>query len=695
MKPTKLERLFGDVSAACVRRPLPVLALTLAAVLVALGLAATRLTLKTSNLDLIDPELPEVARFRDFASEFGTPNVLVVVLEGDDESELAAAVDRLGPRLAALASVRGVMDKMPVEAEAARILGTDPYLASRDGGLYFLFVQPDDPDSGAATIEPFVREVRAVLAAAGFEARGVRAGLTGMPAYALDDREVIQRDISTLSALSFGAVLLLFATAFGSFRRPLMAMAALAAVVGFMAGVISLYPGHLTLLSAFFASILFGLGVDYGIHLIDRIEEGVGGGLTEKEAIPRATASLARGLTTGALTTASVFFAMKLSGFRGFEELGVIAGMGVLASLLAMITVLPALLALGGSGTSGKERALTERRLGRALLAVHAPLDPPKGTLQRRPLAWLLAAAAVAGIFAGGPGFDTDYLNLQPRGSEAVRLEREMVRRSDYSPEFAAFTADSRQEIKDLTWELVNDETVGSVRSLRDFEGPFGFGGPELPASLLAGLRSPDGRFAVYAYPGEDVWEPEKQESFLAHMRAIDAEVTGMPVLGQFMVERSQRALHVTASLGAVLLLLGVFADFRRLLPTLLAVMPAFLTMTSMGALMRLADIAFNPLNVMALPVVLGIAVDDGVHVVHRFLAERGDLARTLAGTGRSVVLTSATTIAAFGSLAFTTHRGLASFALALTIGVASALVLSVVVLPELLRTFRARLVDL
>jgi predicted RND superfamily exporter protein len=104
--------------------------------------------------------------------------------------------------------------------------------------------------------------------------------------------------------------------------------------------------------------------------------------------------------------------------------------------------------------------------------------------------------------------------------------------------------------------------------------------------------------------------------------------------------------------------------------------------------------VTFNPLNIMALPVVLGIAVDDGVHMVHRFLAEGGDMARTLAGTGRAVVLTSATTIAAFGSLAFTAHRGLASFAIALSLGVLAALLLSVALLPRLLLAFRARLIN-
>jgi len=113
----------------------------------------------------------------------------------------------------------------------------------------------------------------------------------------------------------------------------------------------------------------------------------------------------------------------------------------------------------------------------------------------------------------------------------------------------------------------------------------------------------------------------------------------------------------------------------------------------ALRGLLRLLDIPLNPLNVMALPIVLGIAVDNGVYLVHRFLDERGDLLRSLAGTGRSILMTSSTTLAGFGSLLLTSHRGLASFAAALTLGVASALVISLVVLPELLRLMKPRLV--
>jgi hypothetical protein len=57
------------------------------------------------------------------------------------------------------------------------------------------------------------------------------------------------------------------------------------------------------------------------------------------------------------------------------------------------------------------------------------------------------------------------------------------------------------------------------------------------------------------------------------------------------------------------------------------------------------------------------------------------------------VLLTSLTDVAAFGSLALTAHRGLASFALALVAGVSAGLVLSLLVLPPLLAAARSRLV--
>jgi predicted RND superfamily exporter protein len=676
------ERAFGWLAEAATARPWRFVAVSLLLAAAALGLAAARLELKTSNLDLVDPDLPVVARFRDFAQSFGTPNMLVVVLQGKDPAALRAAADRTAESIRGAHGVRAVFARLPYEP-ATLPFGASPYFTSKDGGMYFLFIQPTDADSSATTIAPFVQAVRERVAAVHLEAEGVQAGLTGLPQYALDDRDIIQRDTSRLSALSFLLVLLLFAAGFAELLRPLLAAAALAVTAAVILGFAAILPGHLTLVSATFFSSLFGLGIDYGIYVGDRFEELLADGLERRAALVRAVRELGPGLLTGTITSAVAFYAMVFSGFRGFAELGIIGGTGLLVALFFMTSLLPALLMLFGGGRRKRERRLTERRAGRFLAVAQHPA-----------LAVALAVAALAGLAQGLPPFDGDYLNLQPRDSEAVRLEREMVEKSIYSPQFAAFLVDSPAAAKAVSEKLRTQDTVGAVRSSADLALLDALARP-IPAerqAFRAAFEGSDGRLAVYAYPSGNVWDPAFEAKFLGQMQAIDPEVTGMPVLGQYMIDRSKRALLITAAISALAVILLIAVDLRHPVWCALALLPTVLGVAGMLGAMRLFGIPFNPLNVMALPVILGTAEDNGVHMVHRFIQEKGDLFRTMAGTGRAVLLCALTTIVGFATLAFTSHRGLASFALTLTFGITFALLSSLFVLPPLLKFVGPRL---
>jgi predicted RND superfamily exporter protein len=674
-------KLFEGMARFAVYRPRTVMLAVALLSAVSLALVFARMELKTSNLDLIDPGLPPVKAFLDFAREFGTPNLLVVALEGSDPATLEQVTNELAPELRAVPGVRSVLHRIPLDDQKLADAGVEPYLATRDHGMYMIFIQPEDARSQVDTIAPLITAVQRILNVHALEDRGVSAGLTGIPKYAIDDRDVIQHDINLLSGISFLFIGLIFVLGFSALRRPLLAMVVLAFSVVLVVGAVSVYPGYLTLLSAFFASILFGLGIDYGIHIINRIEESMREGMPEHEAIPASIGAIAPELTTGALTTAVAFFALTATEFKGFAELGLIAGVGVLVCLVTMSLVLPALLVLASS----PKEAVKPRdgsRMGRLLFRLQHPALTVPFTL-----------AGIALCLIGGPGFDGDYTHIQPGDSEAVRLERAMADRSDLSTQFAVFTVDSKGEAIALADRLVDEPTVSEVRSIADLDmlAPAG-GGDAWPEEFVRGFVSPSNRFAVYAYPVGNIWDPVTQEAFVGSMQAIDPGVTGMPFLGKFMTEASNRALQKAGLVGGVLLFLCVWLNFRRLLPTVLAVVPTYLTVAGMFGIMKLLGIPFNPLNVMALPVILGIAVDDGVHIVHRFIHDRGDLARVFAGAGRSVVLTSLTTMAAFASLALTRHRGLASFSVLLVIGVGYALLLSVLVLPRLLTLARNRL---
>lgn len=669
-----ISRLLGALAERATRRPWTTIGVALILAFVSLAVAATRLDLKTSNLDLVDPDLPEVARFREFAERFGTPNMLVVALEGESTSSLRKAAARVAGELKGAPGVRAVLWRLPYAGPALAMSGLDPYFASNDRRTYYVFVQPDDPHSSAATIEPFVREVRSALTRADLPSLGVHAGTTGLPQYALDDRDVIRRDISKLSTVSFLLVLALFAASFGELRRPIVAMVLLALAAALVLGFASIVPGHLTLLSAFFFSALFGLGSDYGIFVVDRAEENMAEGASAAEAASGAVRFLAPGLATAALTTAAAFLTLTVSGFRGFAELGIIGAAGIVISLLAMTVVLPAGLALVRGRR--RERKVSDRRLGRVLVLAQSP--------------WLasgLILAAVAAALYGAPPFDGDYLDLQPKGSETVALERKMVEGSPWSPQFAAFSVSSPEKAKELAAALRREPTVASVRSASDLAllDKIATPIPHEVDAFRSSFVAADGTSAVYAYPAGSVWDPEFEERFLTRMREIDPGATGMPFLGRFMIDLSRRALRTTAALSAVVVLGLLWLEFGATRWTILAAVPTVLSAAGLIGAMRMLGLSFNPIDVMAFPVVIGTAVDAGVHLTHRFLAERGDVTRTLAGAGRTILVSGLTTIAGFGTLSFTAHRGLASFAIALTLGVSAALVFTLLVLPMLL----------
>ena len=103
-------------------------------------------------------------------------------------------------------------------------------------------------------------------------------------------------------------------------------------------------------------------------------------------------------------------------------------------------------------------------------------------------------------------------------------------------------------------------------------------------------------------------------------------------------------------------------------------------------ALMYLFGWKADLFNLIALPLLVGMGVDSGIHMVHR-LRYGGDadgLLRT--STARAVVLSALTTLASFGTLAFTPHRGMASLGQLLALGIAMILIANLAVLPALAR---------
>ena len=140
---------------------------------------------------------------------------------------------------------------------------------------------------------------------------------------------------------------------------------------------------------------------------------------------------------------------------------------------------------------------------------------------------------------------------------------------------------------------------------------------------------------------------------------------------------------------AAFLVFLMLLIDFRNLKDSLLALLPVGLGWTWMLGIMAITGLEFDVANIVVLPLILGIGIDDAVHVIHAVRRQGiGELPDVLRHTGRALVLTSVTTAVAFGSIATSAHVGMAGMGLLLVLGVGGCLIASLFVLPALMRIF-------
>jgi hypothetical protein len=206
----------------------------------------------------------------------------------------------------------------------------------------------------------------------------------------------------------------------------------------------------------------------------------------------------------------------------------------------------------------------------------------------------------------------------------------------------------------------------------------------DLPPALRDRFVGVTGKLLLQVYPRDDVWQRDKQEKFVTDLRKVDPNVTGTPVQ-LYEYETLLKDSYVQAawySLAAIALM--VFFHFRSLGAVILSLLPVGIGTLWLTGLMGWFNIPINLANIMTLPLVIGIGVTNGVHILNRFAEERtpGILARS---TGKAVLVSGLTAIAGFGSLILAKHHGIYSLGCVMATGIATCMIAGLTFLPALL----------
>lgn len=211
----------------------------------------------------------------------------------------------------------------------------------------------------------------------------------------------------------------------------------------------------------------------------------------------------------------------------------------------------------------------------------------------------------------------------------------------------------------------------------------------DLPQHIKRESQTTDGNIKISIYPKEDLIDPAALTRFVKSLEAIHPEVGGRPAveyeIGALISRSFQQALLIAFAMISLLLLLAL----KSVAKVLLVLVPIALTAFWTLAFCVWADIAFNFVNILTLPLLLGLGVANGIHILSRAEKQPSLNEVMTSSTPVAIFLSNATTLASFGSMSVATHWGLQSMGIMLSVAMILMMVSALIVLPAIIRWWK------
>ena len=245
--------------------------------------------------------------------------------------------------------------------------------------------------------------------------------------------------------------------------------------------------------------------------------------------------------------------------------------------------------------------------------------------------------------------------------------------------------ADQMQLLREYQSQFSAD-LLARLHGLASISAPEPVGPEDLTPALVGRFISPQGKWLLQVYPKSQIWDIKPLEKFINDVRSVDPEATGTP-LQTYEASKAIKRSYETAGLYALIAVtMMLLIDFRNLRDALLALLPPLGGTALMFGVLGMLHIDLNPANLIVLPLVIGLGVDGGVHVIHDFRSRRQfGVYKPSASVVNAMIVNATTTMVGFGSMMIAAHQGLYSLGLVLTIGVGTCLLVSIIMVPAIL----------
>ena len=584
----------------------------------------------------------------------------------------------------------------------------------------------------------------------------IKVDFTGPHAIAFYDKDVAQRDMFSSLWLSFVFVLIIFIIGFRNPFSFFYAAIPLIVGEIWIFGLTYLIIGKINVLTSIVGAILIGLGIDFAIHLYSRFLEEELNNKNVVDSLITTIEETGFATLAGGLTTAAAFASMFFSNFKGLREFGIVASLGIISTLLSCFLIIPLILsfrkkvykpkAISGFGTKFFHKIVDENPKKIVILSILIvvfffvlSLKLEFNTSLRDLRSKTNPALKTQTFLTKKLGGSLRSLVVVLRGKSQKDIERQFKiltnslknKKISKIESIFSFLPLTEEQLKNIEFlkksekpenisenfkKILQEEGFAITQYYKVYIGSIESGLKNLkPLTFKEVINSKtyevlknyiryskqkkQYEIIVKIYPELGLWHKKftseivsTVEDTFKQMNEKDNFITGIDVVINEIKKLVKENFLISSIISLLLVFLIVYLHFKNLYHTLLSFIPLISGIIVMLGALKLSGDNISMYNFIATPMIIGIGIDSGIHILSRVLNSKNhDIAEAVIHTGKAITFTSLTTIIGFGSLFISHFEGFKSLGLSTIIGVVSCWLASLVFFPALLKIILQR----
>ncbi len=550
----------------------------------------------------------------------------------------------------------------------------------------------------------------------------------------IDEYNTLINDVKSSILIGLSAILLLLFLYFKKAIPVIIISVVLLYSLSLTFAVTYLAIGKLNVMTAFLFVILFGLGIDYGIHFMARfLEEYTGENI--QEALLATNLSTGIAIKTTALTSAVAFAVFSFADFKGFSEFGIISCLGVIFAFLSYITLAPAIVIMTNKmkllSPAKQKDSSKEKRLSLvSLFARH-----------KYSLFVICIVLTLAGLYSSTQlNFLYDFTDLRANLPQSLKVKEKLgkIFKSSNSP--AIVMANGKEELQELNnylnakissqkdytvekfrsiYNILPDQQDEKLKIIKEIKQQLGrikdkkLSAAEqkdvdelidmtevkkidisaLPQSIAKVFTDKNGKIDQFAYifPSIQLRDSRKAMQFSKDIHKIQLgektfwAANSAIVFADLLntVVNEGRYISLFAFIGVCLL---VFLDVLSIKKLIVVMIPLVSAGLWIALVMHLFHMKLNFFNIVAIPMLIGIGVDNSIHIFQRleeeFANHSVNLSLVFKTTGMAVIMSCLTTMVGFLGMTMAHHNGLKELGIMALLGIFSTMLTALTMLP-------------